>query len=44
MLLRARFAEYDFCEFVTFTLASMAFALCRGPTPRGAVLKFVRRV
>jgi len=24
---RAPFAEYDFCDFVTFTLAGMAFAL-----------------
>jgi len=28
MLLRARFAELDLCDFVTFTLASIAFALC----------------
>jgi len=25
---RASFVEYDFCDFVTFTLAGMAFALC----------------
>lgn len=28
MVLRARIAEYDFCDFVTFTLAGIAFALC----------------
>jgi len=22
------FVDYDFCDFVTFTLAGMAFALC----------------
>ena len=25
---RAPFIGYDFCDFVTFTLAGMAFALC----------------
>jgi hypothetical protein len=25
---RALFVEYDFCDFVTFLLAGMAFALC----------------
>jgi len=24
----ALFMDYDFCDFVTFTLAGMAFALC----------------
>jgi hypothetical protein len=28
MMLGARFADYDFCDFVTFTLAGIAFALC----------------
>ena len=26
--MRAHFAEYDLCDFVTFTLAGLAFALC----------------
>jgi len=25
---RAPFVEFDFCDFVTFTLASIAFVLC----------------
>ncbi len=25
---RAPFAEYDFCDFVTFVLAGITFALC----------------
>lgn len=25
---RALFGEYDLCDFVTFTLAGIAFALC----------------
>ena len=25
---RAPFVEFDFCDFVTFTLASIAFMLC----------------
>jgi len=28
MLLRARLADFDFCDFVTFALAGIAFALC----------------
>ncbi len=28
MMLPAWIAEYDFCDFVTFTLAGIAFALC----------------
>ena len=28
MPLRSLFAEYDFCDFVTFALAGIAFALC----------------
>ena len=28
MLFRAQFANLDFCDFVTFTLAGIAFALC----------------
>ncbi len=27
-MLGARFAEFDFCDFVTFTLAGIGFALC----------------
>ena len=26
--LHARFADYDLCDLVTFTLAGIAFALC----------------
>ena len=28
MMLGARFADYDFCDFVTFTLAGIGVALC----------------
>jgi hypothetical protein len=28
MMLGARFGQFDFCDFVTLTLAGIGFALC----------------